>query len=156
MFSKIRSLIFKLDPELAHTLAIKFLKPSKNAKEGDAYNSIIYKGYSFLLRTCVNNRYITVAVAFTILVFAAYNFQFVKQNFSSFIIGKDALFSRLTTGFQQEMEILFTSDAAQNPLKLQEQQVALTEKYENLSKKVNAEFNTQFVTPYAQQQNSDF
>ncbi len=26
MFSKIRSLIFKLDPELAHTLAIKALK----------------------------------------------------------------------------------------------------------------------------------
>ncbi|AQS36434.1 hypothetical protein Sps_01265 [Shewanella psychrophila] len=82
--------------------------------------------------------------------------EFVKQNFSSFIIGKDALFSRLTTGFQQEMEILFTSDTAKNPVKLQEQQVALTEKYEGLSKKVNAEFNTQFITPYAQQKNTDF
>ena len=30
MFSKIRSLIFKLDPELAHTLAIKALKFNYN------------------------------------------------------------------------------------------------------------------------------
>ena len=30
MFSKIRSLIFKLDPELAHTLAIKALKLNYN------------------------------------------------------------------------------------------------------------------------------
>ena len=30
MFSKIRSLLFKLDPELAHTLAIKALKLNYN------------------------------------------------------------------------------------------------------------------------------
>ena len=42
MFSKIRSLIFKLDPELAHNLAIKALKlnyiPRNNIKK---YSSLV-------------------------------------------------------------------------------------------------------------------
>ena len=41
MFSKIRSLIFKLDPELAHSLAIKALKinyfPKKKIKKNKKY-----------------------------------------------------------------------------------------------------------------------
>ena len=46
MFSKIRSLIFKLDPELAHTLAIKALKfnynPTKNIKKDSSIETIIF------------------------------------------------------------------------------------------------------------------
>ena len=41
MFSKIRSLIFKLDPELAHTLAIKALKFNYNPINSIAKNSSI-------------------------------------------------------------------------------------------------------------------
>ncbi|MGV7961276.1 VPA0450 family T3SS effector inositol phosphatase [Photorhabdus tasmaniensis] len=71
--------------------------------------------------------------------------EFVKENFSSFIIGKDALFSQLTSGFMEEMGQLHASDLAKNPSQLQTQQIALSEKYELLSDKVNAEFNKQFV-----------
>ena len=46
MFSKIRSLIFKLDPELAHSLAIKALKfnyfPIKNFKKDVSIESIVF------------------------------------------------------------------------------------------------------------------
>ena len=46
MFSKIRSLIFKLDPELAHGLAIKALKfnyfPIKNFKKDVSIESIVF------------------------------------------------------------------------------------------------------------------
>ena len=46
MFSKIRSLIFKLNPELAHTLAIKALKfnysPTKNIKKDSSIETIIF------------------------------------------------------------------------------------------------------------------
>ena len=46
MFSKIRSLIFKLDPELAHTLAIKALKfnynPTENIKKDSSIETIIF------------------------------------------------------------------------------------------------------------------
>ena len=46
MFSKIRSLIFKLDPELAHTLAIKALKfnynPTKNIKKDSSIETIVF------------------------------------------------------------------------------------------------------------------
>ncbi len=46
MFSKIRSLIFKLDPELAHTLAIKALKfnfnPIKNLKKDSSIETTIF------------------------------------------------------------------------------------------------------------------
>ncbi len=46
MFSKIRSLIFKLDPELAHDLAIKALKfnyfPIKNFKKDVSIESIVF------------------------------------------------------------------------------------------------------------------
>ena len=45
MFSKIRSLIFKLDPELAHTLAIKALKfnynPIKNTPKDSSIETTI-------------------------------------------------------------------------------------------------------------------
>ena len=41
MFSKIRSLIFKLDPELAHTLAIKALKFNYNPINSIPKNSSI-------------------------------------------------------------------------------------------------------------------
>ncbi|MCA2454004.1 endonuclease, partial [Vibrio alginolyticus] len=70
---------------------------------------------------------------------------FVKENFASFIIGKDAIFSQLTSGFMEEMGQLHASDLAKNPTHLQAQQIALSEKYEQLSDKVNAEFNKQFV-----------
>ena len=46
MFSKIRSLIFKLDPELAHTLAIKALKfnykPINNMPKNDSIETIVF------------------------------------------------------------------------------------------------------------------
>ena len=46
MFSKIRSLIFKLDPELTHALAIKALKfnynPTKNIKKDSSIETIIF------------------------------------------------------------------------------------------------------------------
>ncbi len=46
MFSKIRTLIFKLDPELAHSLAIKALKfnyfPIKNFKKDVSIESIVF------------------------------------------------------------------------------------------------------------------
>ncbi len=46
MFSKIRSLIFKLDPELAHFLAIKALKvkyfPHKNLKKNKSIETKIF------------------------------------------------------------------------------------------------------------------
>ena len=46
MFSKIRSLIFKLDPELAHTLAIKALKfnykPIDNIKKDSSIETNIF------------------------------------------------------------------------------------------------------------------
>ncbi len=46
MFSKIRSLLFKLDPELAHTLAIKALKfnynPINNIKKDSTIETIIF------------------------------------------------------------------------------------------------------------------
>ena len=46
MFSKIRSLIFKLDPELAHSLAIKALKinsfPIKSIKKSDSLKTLIF------------------------------------------------------------------------------------------------------------------
>ena len=46
MFSKIRSLIFKLDPELAHSLAIKALKfnyfPTKNNKSNKSVEMKIF------------------------------------------------------------------------------------------------------------------
>ena len=46
MFSKIRSLIFKLDPELAHSLAIKALKfnyfPIKNFKKDVSIESTVF------------------------------------------------------------------------------------------------------------------
>ena len=46
MFSKIRSLLFKLDPELAHTLAIKALKynynPIDNIKKDDTIETSIF------------------------------------------------------------------------------------------------------------------
>ena len=46
MFSKIRSLIFKLDPELAHTLAIKALKfnynPINNIPKDSSIETIIF------------------------------------------------------------------------------------------------------------------
>ena len=46
MFSKIRSLIFKLDPELAHDLAIKALKfnfnPIKNLKKDSSIETTIF------------------------------------------------------------------------------------------------------------------
>ena len=46
MFSKIRSLIFKLDPELSHTLAIKALKfnfiPINNIKKDSSIETNIF------------------------------------------------------------------------------------------------------------------
>ena len=64
MFSKIRSLIFKLNPELAHNLAIKALKmnyiPSNNikidssieisifGKDAEVYNSLFKLGFGFV------------------------------------------------------------------------------------------------------------
>ena len=46
MFSKIRSLIFKLDPELTHALAIKALKfnynPTKNIKKDSSIETIVF------------------------------------------------------------------------------------------------------------------
>ena len=46
MFSKIRSLIFKLDPELAHTLAIKALKfnynPINNMPKDSSIETIVF------------------------------------------------------------------------------------------------------------------
>ena len=46
MFSKIRSLIFKLDPELAHNLAIKALKfnyfPINNFKKNSLIETEIF------------------------------------------------------------------------------------------------------------------
>ncbi len=68
---------------------------------------------------------------------------FVKENFASFIIGKDAIFSQLTSGFMEEMGQLHTANLTTG--QLQTQQIALSEKYEQLSDKVNAQFNQQFV-----------
>ena len=42
MFDKIRPLIFKLDPELAHTLAIKALKTNLFLKQKN-FRSLIFK-----------------------------------------------------------------------------------------------------------------
>ncbi|MCE1914993.1 endonuclease, partial [Enterobacter hormaechei] len=47
--------------------------------------------------------------------------------------------------FMEEMGQLHASDLVKNPAQLQTQQIALSEKYELLSDKVNAEFNKQFV-----------
>ena len=46
MFSKLRSLIFKLDPEIAHSLAVKALKfnyfPVKNIRKNDSLKVEIF------------------------------------------------------------------------------------------------------------------
>ncbi|MEZ8680228.1 VPA0450 family T3SS effector inositol phosphatase [Vibrio splendidus] len=68
---------------------------------------------------------------------------FVKENFTSFIIGKDAIFSQLTNGFMEEMRQLHTANLTTG--QLQTQQIELTEKYEQLNRKVNAQFNQQFI-----------
>ena len=51
MFSKIRSLIFKLDPELAHTLAIKALKfnynPINNIPKDSSIETTIFGKKNF-------------------------------------------------------------------------------------------------------------
>lgn len=65
----------------------------------------------------------------------------VIQNFRSFIIGKDAIFDRLTTGYQQELESFSTPSTPK-------QQIELTKIFDNRSKKANAEFNTQFINHY--------
>ncbi|EVT76363.1 hypothetical protein D032_4857 [Vibrio parahaemolyticus V14/01] len=41
--------------------------------------------------------------------------------------------------------LIFRGSPYKNPTHLQAQQIALSEKYEQLSDKVNAEFNKQFV-----------
>ncbi len=71
----------------------------------------------------------------------------IKQAFPSFITGKDAIFSTLTSQFKDEMFALAdTGLAATDPNGFQEAQIKLTEKYEDLSKKANAEFNKQFLS----------
>ncbi|ORJ17897.1 hypothetical protein A7D03_21605 [Aeromonas salmonicida] len=67
----------------------------------------------------------------------------LNSRFASFIIGKDAIFSQLTSGFMEEMGQLHTANLTTG--QLQTQQIALSEKYEQLSDKVNAQFNQQFV-----------
>ena len=66
---------------LTPILAIKFLKPAKNANEKEQYNSVIYKAYGAILKTALNHKYLTLVLAFSVFAFSLYNFQFVKQNF---------------------------------------------------------------------------
>ena len=68
----------------------------------------------------------------------------VKQNFGSFIIGKDALFDRLTTLTTGHIQEIASSSTSLTP----KQQIAISKKFENLNEKANAEFNTQFVKYY--------
>ncbi|GEM75517.1 hypothetical protein [Vibrio sagamiensis] len=70
--------------------------------------------------------------------------EFIYQNFSSFIMGKDAIFSRLTDEFLQQAPAL-----AGDPKKL----IELRNQNEDLNHRANAEFNAQFIAPYNQQKN---
>ncbi len=66
---------------LTPLLAIKFLKPERNAHKNEANTSIIYRAYGAILRFSINYRYITLFAAILVFVFSLYNFQFLKHNF---------------------------------------------------------------------------
>ena len=72
--------------------------------------------------------------------------EFIKQNFSSFIVGKDAIFSRLTDEYLQQAPALAGDQKKLFELRYQS---------EDLSHRVNAEFNAQFIAPFNQQKNQD-
>ncbi len=72
--------------------------------------------------------------------------EFINQNFSSFIVGKDAIFSRLTDEYLQQAPALAGD---------QKKLVELRNHCEDLSHRVNAEFNAQFIAPYEQQKDQN-
>jgi multidrug efflux pump subunit AcrB len=66
---------------LTPLLAIKFLKPEKNAQQNQGEQGIVYKTYGNILQWCMNHRYATLGAAAGVLLVSLYSFQFVKQNF---------------------------------------------------------------------------